>query len=484
MFSEILTTHQITILVFVLFLIAFLWKDRENIERHGLLFLRRTKKGIELIKRIAERFSGFFKVWSTVGVYLSLVVTVFGFLFLLHSVVNTLFQAGLEPAVGLVLPTVSETPSMSPGVFFIPFWYWIIGVASVMVVHEMSHGIVGVNEGFNIKSVGWLLLAILPGAFVEPEGEEMLPEKKQEEDGEEESSTNPWGEGPALSKLRVLAAGSWSNLCFALLIVVLLFSITTAETGQREIIGMYEHNGVRISTVANNSPAQEQGLEEGMVIQSIGGQEVRHSRDFQQATSGITPNQTLEISGKFNSSDFSINGTAGETFLDTNATYEPAPLDKLAVSLEKRVSGSLENYMKVQDVFINPNDETRYARWNWVQEQGVLEERAEQEMGEILENYRPRGYFGFGIMPESEVTPAFEPFETASYHFLQLMLFLFIIHSGVAVANLLPIIPLDGGWMVSEVINEYKPEWDTLAKKISVVGVALFILTLLLPILL
>ncbi len=482
MFSEMITPRIASIVIFLIFLAVVIWKDRDNIERHSLLIVRRTKKGIELIKRVAGKFPKLWKRWSTAGVFLSFLVTIFGFLFLGYNVLKALFEAGIDPAIGLVLPTISQTPSMSPGVFFIPFWYWIIGIATVMVVHEMMHGVVGINEGFKIKSVGWLLLVILPGAFVEPEGEEMLPEKgeKSSED-DEDVSTDPWGEGPVMSKLRVLAAGSWANICFAIIVGLTLFAVTTTASGEFEVRNMYQHEGVRVAQVVNESPAYQQGLEENMVIHQINGKQIKTLMDFGDATRGLKPNESIYVAGDFEGDFFEINLTTGD-FPETNMTYEPAILDNVFLRLENIRPGTYETYMRFQDFFTDYSDYEKIARWEWIKEQGILQERADEEIGRLEDGLEPRGYFGINILSEKKVEERFESVEPIATYFVNLMIFLVMIHSGVAIANLLPLIPLDGGWMMAEVVKKYKPEWENFPKYLSLVTLGLFLLTLLLPI--
>ncbi len=482
MFSEMITPRIASIIVFVIFLAIVIWRDRDNIERHSILIVRRTKKGIEFIKRVAGRFPRMWKRWSTAGVFLSFLVTISGFLFLGYNVIKSLVEAGIDPAIGLVLPTISQTPSMSPGVFFIPFWYWIIGIATVMVIHEMMHGVVGINEGFKIKSVGWLLLVILPGAFVEPEGEEMLPEKGKEKSSDKEDvSTDPWGEGPLMSKLRVLAAGSWANICFAIFVILAILAVSTTASGDFEVRGMYQHEGVRIAQVANESPAYKQGLEEGMVIRNIDDKPIDTLMDFGEATRGLRPNQSIYLAGEFEGDFFELNLTTGD-FPETNMTYEPALLDKGFLRLERIRPGTYENYMKFQDFFTDYSDYEKIARWEWLKEQGVLHERANEEIERLEDRLEPRGYLGINIMAEKTVEEGFESVENVILYLVNIMLFLAMIHSGVAIANLLPMIPLDGGWMMAEVVKKYKPKWENFPKYLSFVTLGLFLLTLLLPI--
>ncbi len=87
-----------------------------------------------------------------------------------------------------------------------PLGYGLIALVTVIVVHEFAHGILARAEGIRIKSIGVLLLAIIPGAFVEPDEEEVKKANR-------------------LSKLRIYAAGSIFNIGFAAIALVINHSI-------------------------------------------------------------------------------------------------------------------------------------------------------------------------------------------------------------------------------------------------------------------
>ena len=69
--------------------------------------------------------------------------------------------------VGLVLPFKAK------GVFYVPFFYWIISIFVIAVVHEFSHGLIARANNIKVKSSGFaflaLLVPIIPAAFVEPD---------------------------------------------------------------------------------------------------------------------------------------------------------------------------------------------------------------------------------------------------------------------------------------------------------------------------
>ena len=110
--------------------------------------------------------------------------------------------------MSLVLPGV-DIPG-SP--VLIPLGYGIIGLMTVLVVHEFGHGIIARTEGVKIDSIGVLLLAVLPGAFVEPNEEDVQNSKR-------------------IQKLRIYAAGSIFNLILAAISFIIVLFMTLMIIG-------------------------------------------------------------------------------------------------------------------------------------------------------------------------------------------------------------------------------------------------------------
>ncbi|MDY6777122.1 MAG: hypothetical protein SVU32_00525, partial [Candidatus Nanohaloarchaea archaeon] len=130
---EFLTPNLVAIAVIVAGIAYLVWRDRDKIERHSILIVRRTQHGIEFLDRMAKRAPMLWTVWSSLGVLVGFVVMAYMFFFLLRSTIRLLIAPEAAPSIGLVLPTASSQASFAPGVFFIPFWYWIIGIGTVMV---------------------------------------------------------------------------------------------------------------------------------------------------------------------------------------------------------------------------------------------------------------------------------------------------------------------------------------------------------------
>lgn len=481
-----LDINTAAILLFILVIAALVWRDRENIEIHSILIIRRTDHGIEILDTIADKAKRFWTWWSTAGIIVGFIVMIGMFLYLLRHTFRILLQPDTIPAVGLVLPTASTQASMTTGAFFIPFWYWIVAIATVAVVHEMMHGVIARNEDFDVKSVGWFILGILPGAFVEPEGEEMFPEEGEEDTDEtdDENTGGPWDQGNWISKLRVLGAGSWSNLTIGILVLLATFGMTTTDNGVREVRGVYEHDGVEIRQVVNGTAAQDAGIPEGLVIDELAGTQVQDIRDFASAADGFSVGEQITIRGTLNGTEQTYTATLGQR-PDPNLTYNPATLDPYLVKLEKRLPGTISTYHKYNWLVMNEGPETKIERWRWIKNTTpALSDRADQRIAalqdQIEETTEP--YLGIAVDPVRTPTGPLGSLAGFFDILLQLFMFLVIIHVGIGSANLLPIKPLDGGWMLSTVIDRYKPSWEhPITLWASILTILLFLINLLVP---
>ncbi|MCJ7450215.1 MAG: site-2 protease family protein [Candidatus Nanohaloarchaeota archaeon QJJ-9] len=457
MLEGLLTLNNTAIVLFVLAVAYFLWRDQDKIERKSILFVRRTDKGIELLDRVAKRFPRLWKVWSSLGVLVAFGVMAVALYFLTKNFLKVIMVPEAVAGVRLVLPTPSTQLSLRPGVMLIPFWYWIVAIGSVAAVHELMHGVVGRNEGFNIKSVGWFILGIIPGAFVEPEGEDMMP-------GSEEEKTSegpPWSNGNWISKLRVLAAGSFSNITVAFIVFLVIFGATTGTHGGREVKGLYNHEGVEVAQVVNGTAAEEAGLKKGMVVTYMNGEEIKDLKDFEEA-SNLTINDSIEVRGNYNGTSFNKTVKIGVK-PEKNKSYSPAPVDYVLVPLESRFPGSIETYEEHNNFIVPEDKETQLLRWKWIKEDyDSLDDKADErieKLGGKIEN-KEEPYLGIAVLPEREVKAGLAWLETPVLVLMKLFLFLTMIHLGVGVFNMLPLKPLDGGWMFSTLVEHYKPEWE------------------------
>lgn len=249
----------------VIWIAALIFKDK--LVKYGVdvsfpTIMWKTKRLRGLIDRIANISPRFWKLFMNVGIVISFGAMII-IAYLLLSSLSTIFDT---PSVSLVIPGV-EIPG-SP--IFIPFVYGIIGLATVIIVHEFAHGILARCEKIKIKSIGLLLFAVLPGAFVEPDEEEIKNLNK-------------------ISRMRIYAAGSIGNMslaAIALLITLLISSFAIPAT--------FQENGIEIDRVVDGAPANNI-LKPGMIIESINGHNVSDVNSYSKAVSTLKPGGMANI---------------------------------------------------------------------------------------------------------------------------------------------------------------------------------------------
>ncbi|MEE3232112.1 MAG: M50 family metallopeptidase, partial [Candidatus Thermoplasmatota archaeon] len=136
-----------------------------------------------------------------------------------------------------------------PGVnSFVPFWWPVLALVFALVIHEYSHGIQARAHGMRVSSFGLLLAGPVPiGAFAEPQMHEMI-------------------RAPRRERMRLYAAGPSINI-IATYVILILLSVTAA--------GLVASNpGVHASGIIADEAAEEAGLLPYEIITHIDGNEV------------------------------------------------------------------------------------------------------------------------------------------------------------------------------------------------------------------
>lgn len=238
--------------------------------------MRRTKKGKKFIENLSKH-KKFWKVYSTIGVIVGILVLVFITGFITYNGFQILTEETKQGA-GLVLPSSSSEPVVKSGYILLPWWLWVIALITIMIPHEFSHGVIAKANKIKIKSLGWLLLLFLPGAFVEPDEKQLKKSK-------------------TMTRLRVYAAGSFANFITALLclgIFTLMFS------------SFFVPSGVSYQALMNNTDAYTQGLN-GTII-GLDNQTIKTVEDYRIYMEDIQPNQTVIV--QTTQGNYSIQTTA------------------------------------------------------------------------------------------------------------------------------------------------------------------------------
>ncbi len=252
-----------TFFAFILIIGLFIFRDRKNVKFDKIVFMRRTSKGRNFIDRVAKSNRGFWKYAGTVGVVIAVFTLVVGSLFLVGQA-SSVVAGNKEGGVKLLLPGPVSSPTQLPGVFVVPWWIWVIGVAIVIIPHEFMHGIMCRIDKVRIKSVGWILLVIIPGAFVEPDERQLKRAKHA-------------------TKLRVYAAGSFANIVVAMIVLGVMIAYSA---------GAFTNAGVFVRPI-NNTPAAAAGLHGA--ITEIGGYRIASADDISRVMAQHSAGDTVIV---------------------------------------------------------------------------------------------------------------------------------------------------------------------------------------------
>jgi len=250
-------------LYLILFIILGFWgimnylspslKDR-GVEVAGFTLLWRTKKFMGVIDNLSKKFGKFWDYFAKFGIIASL----FGSIYILHFLFNKTLEMArtseLQPVATLVIPGVT-----------IPLWYGLIGIITLVIVHEFAHGIVARRENIPLKSVGAGVFIALPLAFVEPEEEEM-------------KKASPW------ARIKVYGAGSTANFALGFITLLLLMSFNPMITA----------DGIEIDRVQKEMPAYGV-LEKGMIIYEVNGIEFKNATEFSDIMSKFEPGDKITL---------------------------------------------------------------------------------------------------------------------------------------------------------------------------------------------
>lgn len=350
----------------------------EKLSSHGVelnfpVIMWKTQRLRGLISKINNLSPKFWRWYMNIGV-----IVAFGaMIFITYTLVSTLPTAFETPAVSIVIPGV-DMPGSS---IYIPFVYGLIALATVLIVHEFSHGIQSVGEKISIKSIGLLLFAIIPGAFVEPDEDELKNAKKS-------------------SQLRVYAAGSVANITLAIIALLLVSAFSAG------IPTYFAEDGIAIDRIVPDSPS-DGILKEGMVIEAIDNEKINDS----------------------------------DSYLNKVSSFKPA--DNVSVQTDQGI------YSIVLDK--NPNNESR-------------------------------GFFGIQANKHFKlINDSLGPLPWILFELVELFQWIAVLNLGIGLFNLLPLKPLDGGYLV-QILLSYKlskEQYTPIVNALSVVMAMIIVFSIL-----
>ncbi len=414
-------------LILLFAIIAVVWIfDRKNFKRDGIMFLRRTDRGLKFIDNFAKKHTSALRTFGTLGIILSFGALGAGYVFktekkknpfaktltvlavllvivyflnfkTIYALSGAVFGASgfvafqlvdgvinmfLNPSAAAQMQFVLPIQTTSAPVFYVPIDFWLISIFVLLIVHEFSHAFVSRAEGIKVNSLGYGFMAVIPLGFAEPDEKEL---KKTS----------------SIKKSRIFSAGSFSNIIAALISAFLLVSSVFA------IAALYTNDGVRYSTVVSKSPADMYFPHNG-TISEINGVKINNLGELAAIMDNVPVES--EITALINGRNYTI-ATAADPKNSTRAFMGISNLENAIAAKEK------------------------YA-----------------------------GIAGSGLA-------------SALLYIISLFKWLFLLNLGIGLFNLLPLKPLDGGLIFEEIIKCFWPtSWKPIygAVALTTFGLILF----------
>ena len=448
-------------IVIIYFIIVYILHKKGILEKYNISFygpglLFRTKKGVGFLEKIGSK-KRFWKAYGSSGILVCFIVMIL-FFFLLVYQSFILFE--LNPEQKELIPgpeAVLPFPGLNPILPFDYVVYIILGLIIAIVIHEFSHGILSIAGKIKVKSLGMLLLVIPLGAFTEPDEEEL---KKTD----------------IPKRMRVYAAGPLSNFVLAFL-CLLLFSFVFMSAVQPIA-------GVDVFYVLDDTPADTIGLSSGSVITSINDTKVVDLENFTQIMNNTKPNQTINITFMIREEKYTNN----VELISRYDYYKRFPDVKLNESLNE----TLRNDSFLGIGFVNPESKDLLLSslknpFTYEFPNGLLNLYILPFFGYIA-NYNPIAY---PFTNSYIITGPLNALPTEVFWgIINTLYWLFWISLALGIFNVLPMIPLDGGFLFNDaikiIVKKIKKDItdetrDKIVRKITTIASFAVLLMIILP---
>ena len=335
-------------------------------------------------------WSAVLRIYGTMGVAAVVLVTAIGTVMLVVALLFT-YQTCPEPT-GIYAP---QNILLLPGINdFVPstFAVWFAFVLTI-AIHEFGHGILCRVEQIKVRAMGVLIAVIPIGFFVEPDEEEL-----------EKAAAGP--------KSRIFGAGITNNLVVGFLCAGLLLLALGA-------VGF--SGGAAIHGVYQGYPAQEAGVPLDSFLRTVNGQDV-HSVEEVAALMNLTrPGDRVTIGVE-------KDGIVGS-------------YDLTLAAWPKNVSDSPSGFM------------------------GVTYYQGKEVAASLQQLDRPAGFLYLMVLPfdlgghlrmvafESPEQAFFQVPFPGYWELIHLLFWCAWININVGIFNALPMVPLDGGYIMKEGIR-------------------------------
>jgi len=270
----------LAIWVVIYALAALLKADKHGIIAKPYYLMLKTVAFNSWLERIGGRFRRGWLAFFDIGAAMGIGLVVFVIYSFINNAVGLFRHSSSAGPTYLIIPL----PGLTIGWDIFP--YILLAIAVLLIPHEVAHGIASVLDKVPLKSSGVFMAVFLPGGFVEID-EENLAKRK------------------ARTKLRVFAAGSFTNVAtWALVLVLLVALYQPAPTG------------VLVTGFTNGSPARTAGLPQWSIITQVNNSATPDVQHLGSYLGSLTPGTNVTV--HFSNPSQTLKVTTGKS--DTNSS--------------------------------------------------------------------------------------------------------------------------------------------------------------------
>ncbi|PIN80396.1 hypothetical protein COV13_03675 [Candidatus Woesearchaeota archaeon CG10_big_fil_rev_8_21_14_0_10_32_9] len=263
------------VIAFYVAAILLIYFNRSKFEFQGkVVAIYKTKLGIKLMQKIADKFPKTIRVLGIVGIYVGFL----GMLLMLGMVFWGLYQLVFQPSAPPIFAPVLPGVSIPGSPVTLPLIEGLIALFVVVVIHEFTHGVLSKAYKIPVKSSGFVMFGPLPGAFVEPDEKKLKKAK-------------------AKVQLSIFAGGPFSNVVLSVILFVVLIGATSLA------INMYSLDGIKVTGFVNESDVLEggrlQSLQQGEIIHYVNNVEVKNIYNLSHVLENASPGDSVLLGTNF-----------------------------------------------------------------------------------------------------------------------------------------------------------------------------------------
>ncbi|MFQ5969983.1 MAG: site-2 protease family protein [Nitrososphaerales archaeon] len=281
---DLLDPNYSIVLLLIAWLVILGGAKALRLEKHGfeikpfMLTYKNRNVSPTLDKMLSNKRA--IKLFADVGIVGGALMMAFALWFLINNLSQFFIASEKFSEVTLLIPgvTVRSAPNLM---------YFLLAVPFVLVIHEVAHGIVARLEKIRVKSGGFAIIIAIIAGFVEPDEED-------------------FGKAKKVSKVRVIAAGSTSNVLFSFVVAGLLMfnpmfgNIMELISPDMRSLFYNDPIGVPVIQITEGSGAEAAGMQANDIITSINGVPIKTPDDLGkiQLTPGERANVTVLRDGQ------------------------------------------------------------------------------------------------------------------------------------------------------------------------------------------